>query len=212
MAGQVDKDVKAKLLASGRWRTFLSRRDELKAEGYEPDDAREMALAEASAAAPAARDAFPCDGVAAVTADDSGSLPMAPAELAGRMASEPEVARWVARNIDNMGATAAECPDPFAWTLLRMCRDSGAFRLMFVKDIWMKLLVSEAKRDEGGAAGDVELDGQQVLDLIGRIRGIASGESVGVSAGSHNPGVAGSIPAPAIVDEDDYDTQEICNG
>ena len=194
MSGQVDKDVKAKLQASGRWRTFLTRRDELKAEGYDPDDARAMALSEAQRSG---------DGPAGTTVAESESLPVAPAELAGRVASEPEVARWVARNIDNMGATAAECPDPFAWTLLRMCRESGAFRLMFVRDIWMKLLVSEAKRDEGGAASDVELDGQQVLDLIGRIRAIASGESVGVSAGSHKSGVAGSIPAPAIVDEDD---------
>ena len=73
-------------------------------------------------------------------------MPLAPAALAGKTATETEVARWVARNIDNPAASVEDCPDAFAWTLLRMCRESPAFALMFVKDIWTKLLVSQARQ------------------------------------------------------------------
>ena len=160
MAGRINKATKARLEATGQWQTFQERRDELKAEGYTPDDARTMAMAEVLAECSAEDDGLPGE-------HRGDTLPVAPDALAGRMAGEPEIARWVARNIDNPDARPADCPDPFAWTLLRMCRESPAFTLMFVKDIWIKLLISEAKRDDG------EMDGQHVLDLIERIRAIS---------------------------------------
>jgi len=159
MAGKIDETVKRRLQAAGQWKAFLERRDELKAEGHSPDDARMTALGELLPK---------CD-------DDNtlgGALPVAPAALAGRTANEPEVARWVARNIDNPDASSQDCPDPFAWTLLRMCRDNPAFALMFVKDIWTKLLVSEAKREDTGASVG-EIDGTPTLKLIERIRAIS---------------------------------------
>lgn len=52
-------------------------------------------------------------------------LPVAPAELAYKSATENEVVRWVARNIDNSTPDPSECPDPFAWTLLRQCPTSS---------------------------------------------------------------------------------------
>lgn len=164
MAGRIDKMLKERLQTAGQWQTFQQRRDELKAQGYTPDDARSMALAEVMPK---------CSDDGDLTADQPGgdTLPLAPAALAGKMANEPEVARWVARNIDNPAANPAECPDPFAWTLLRMCRDNPAFALMFVKDIWTKLLVLQAKQpDTSGADG--EIDGTPTLKLIERIREI----------------------------------------
>ena len=162
MAGRIDNVLKEQLKAAGQWQAFQQRRDELKAQGYTPDDARTMALAEV----------MPTDdGGGDMQAERPGcaALPLAPAALAGKAASEPEVARWVARNIDNPAADPADCPDSFAWTLLRMCRESPAFALMFVKDIWTKLLVSQARQgDDADRAG--EMDGTPTLAMIERIR------------------------------------------
>lgn len=161
MAGRIDKFLKERLQAAGQWQAFQKRRDELKAQGYTPDDARTMALAEVMPK---------CDGGDVPARQPAGeALPLAPAALAGKAALEPEVARWVARNIDNPAADPAGCPDPFAWTLLRMCRENAGFALMFVKDIWTKLLVSQARQEDApDLAG--QIDGTPTLALIERIR------------------------------------------
>ena len=46
MAGKIEETVKRRLQAAGQWEAFLERRDELKAEGHSPDDARMTALGE----------------------------------------------------------------------------------------------------------------------------------------------------------------------
>ena len=166
MAGRIDKATKARLEGAGQWQAFQERRDELKEQGYSADDARTMAMAEVLAECSAEDDGPPGE-------HRGDTLPVAPDALAGRTAGEPEVARWVARNIDNPEPAPETCPDAFAWTLLRMCRESPAFTLMFVKEIWVKLLISEVKRDDGGTTDDGEMDGQHVIDLIERIRTIA---------------------------------------
>lgn len=162
MAGRIDKFLKERLQDAGQWQAFQERRDELKSQGYSANDARTTALAEV---VPKCVDSDDRPG------RESGgdSLPLAPAALAGKTALEPEVTRWVARNIDNPAADPSTCPDPFAWTLLRMCRENPAFAMMFVKDIWTKLLVSQAKLGDNGG-GDGEMDGTPTLKLIGRIR------------------------------------------
>lgn len=162
MAGRIDKMLKERLQAAGQWQAFQERRDEMKAQGYSPDDARTMALAEVMPK---------CIDGGGLPADQPGgdALPLAPAALAGKEATEPEVVRWVVRNIDNPVPDPGDCPDPFAWTLLRMCRESPAFAVMFVKDIWTKLLVLQAKQTDSGGA-DGEIDGTPTLKLIQRIR------------------------------------------
>ncbi len=163
MAGRIDKFLKERLQTAGQWQMFQERRDELKAQGYNPDDARTMAMAEIM---PKCIDGG--DGPGREPSSDV--LPLAPAALAGKTAMEPEVARYVARNIDNPAPSPEDCPDPFAWTLLRMCRENPAFALMFVKDIWVKLLIQQAKQDDAG--GDEKMDGTPTLELIQRIREI----------------------------------------
>lgn len=164
MAGRIDKMLKARLQAAGQWQAFQDRRDELKAQGYSPDDARTAALAEVMPK---------CDDGGDLPADQPGghTLPLAPSALAGKTAAEPEVVRWVVRNIDNPAASPGDCPDPFAWTLLRLCRENPAFQMMFIKDIWTKVLMAQVKTgDDGGADG--EIDGTPTLKLIERIREI----------------------------------------
>lgn len=172
MAGRIDKFLKERLQAAGQWQAFLERRDELKTQGYSADDARTMALAEVMPR---------CGDSGDMPSREPGSgLPLAPEGLAGKTAMEPEVARWVARNIDNPAASPEDCPDPFAWTLLRMCRENPGFALMFVKDIWTKLLVLQAKQGDAGGA-DGEIDGVPTLKLIERIR-VLRDEANGASA------------------------------
>jgi|GEM_PF-4029102 len=129
------------------------------------------------------------------------SLEVAPQALAGKTASEAEIVRWVARNIDNPNASPADCPDPFAWTLLRQCRDQDnpGFVSFFTEKLWAKLLPSRAQLEEQG--GTNAIDGKITLDLIERIREVSSecGEGVGVPAESHDLGAAGLIHAPATI-------------
>jgi len=78
MAGRIDQFTKARLVDAGQWQVFQGRRDELKAEGHSPDDARTIALTEALAQ---------CDDQSDRPATDhaGGDLPVAPAPPAGRV-------------------------------------------------------------------------------------------------------------------------------
>lgn len=82
-------------------------------------------------------------------------------------ASEPEIVRWVARNIDNPNPRPMDCPDPFAWTLLRQCRDDAGFCKSFIEKLWAKMIPSRAQLDTDKAT---DLDGGPTLDLIDRIQ------------------------------------------
>jgi len=95
-------------------------------------------------------------------------LEIAPETLAGRACAEPEIIRWVARNIDSPSPDPEDCPDPFAWTLLRQCRDNPAFVAFFIEKLWVKLLPSRAQQERD--ADDGRVDGQVTMDMIARIR------------------------------------------
>jgi len=100
--------------------------------------------------------------------DDSELPPLkaAPRGLAGKVAAEPEIIRWVARSIDTRSPSVASCPDPFAWTLLRKCRADEAFSTFFVEKLWSKLIPTRSQLD---TTTSKELDGQLTIDLIDRI-------------------------------------------
>jgi len=142
----------------------------------------------------------------------STTMELAPADLAGKTASEPEIVRWVARNIDNPVPSPDTCPDPFAWTLLRECRSNPAFLNFFIEKLWSKLIPSRSQleaQDDGRV-----VDGQPVLDMIARIRTISvncgSGEGAGIPTEAHDLGRAGSIPAPAPIPDEfcDFESEE----
>ena len=44
MAGRIDKFMKERLQAAGQWQAFQGRRDEFKAQGFSPDDARRVTV------------------------------------------------------------------------------------------------------------------------------------------------------------------------
>lgn len=105
-------------------------------------------------------------------ADEPDELEVAPAALAGKKAGEPEIVRWVARHIDHPQPDPETCPDPFAWTLLRDCRENPAFRMFFVEKLWAKLIPTRSQLDGGSAK---EIDGKPTLELIGRIEALRAG-------------------------------------
>ena len=121
-------------------------------------------------------------------------------EWIDKHATTVECIRWVARYMDVMGVTPDLCPDPTAWALLRMCREYPQFKVEFYKTMWTKTIEKISADD-----GDVKvMDGQPVVDHIERIQGLSLRILRGSSAEEHrihNPGVAGSTPAPATNDE-----------
>ena len=125
-----------------------------------------------------------------------GTLEAMPVALAGKAAPEAEVVRWVARNIDNPEASAKDCPDPFAWTLLRQCRDNPVFVAFFIEKLWCKLIPSRGQQE--GESGGAELDGKPTLELIERLQTIRCGvEESGRPRLVHCQKIAGSNPAAA---------------
>lgn len=159
MAGRIDSAQKDRLVAAGQWEAFQRRRDELKTQGLTPDDARVAAYGEVMRQA--AREERDGDDTAAE------AFPTAPEGLPTHAtADEPTVVRWVARNVDNPEPDPATCPDPFAWTLLRTCRENPAFLPFFVEKLWAKLIPARSQLD---GAGPKEFDGKLQLELIDRI-------------------------------------------
>lgn len=151
MAGRVDRATKDRLKASGHWEDFLRARDSLREKGYSPMDARAAAL-----------------GAVTEAGDyDEPKLPHAPPELEGRTASEAEILRWVAGHIDHPNPSPADCPAPFAWTLLRQCWGIPKATAWFVEKLWVKLIPSRAQLE--AESGDGKFDGKPTIDLIDRI-------------------------------------------
>lgn len=93
-------------------------------------------------------------------------LPFAPIGLPRTQAEEVATVRWVARHIDVADPDPATCPDPFGWTILRVCRSNPAFLAFFIEKLWAKLIPARSQLD---SAGPKVVDGQAQLDLIGRI-------------------------------------------
>jgi len=107
-------------------------------------------------------------------AKDAGSqvLAIAPACLAGKSATEIDSIRWVSRNIDNPMVNARDCPDPWAWTLLRQCRLDDKFLFFFTEKLWSKLIPSRATLEEDAA--EIKQDGLATVDICEEILAFAS--------------------------------------
>jgi len=174
MGGQRRPELKEQLTALGVWKEFLARRQELKDEGYTPKVANDLATVEAFSGKlpgvvkkPAAKPAAKPRTRKKAEPNAPGVLEVAPLEVAGKTANEPEIVRWVARNIDNQKVDAKDCPDPFAWTLLKQCRQSPAFLTFFIQNVWSKLIPNRAQIEDDSKE---EIDGAVTIALIDRIR------------------------------------------
>lgn len=94
-------------------------------------------------------------------------LERAPSALRGKKSAEPEIVRWVARNLDNPDADPEDCPDPFAWTMLRALLDGDLDVGFFIEKLWSKLIPSRSQLES--AVSDGDYDGKPTVDLIDRI-------------------------------------------
>ena len=103
------------------------------------------------------------------------TLEMAPPGLAGSKATELEIVRWVARSIDDRDVKPANCPDPFAWTLLRLCRADAEFSVSFIEKLWSKLIPSRSQLETGSLK---DLDGKVTIELIEKIQAMR-GDAIG---------------------------------
>lgn len=173
MAGNTSARDKARLQQAGEWQWFLDRREELKGDGMKPDHAREWALREAlaraSGASKKAVGSPPRAPGGGQPQEPETDLPLAPAGLTGRSASEPDVIRWVARAISDARPwqeLVEECPDPFAWTLLVQCRQDPTMLRWFTEKLYSKLIPSRSQLED---QGKVELDGQEQVSMLDRI-------------------------------------------
>jgi len=118
------------------------------------------------------------------------------AEISGKTATSADCIRWVARYMDVADVEATDAPDPTAWGLLRMCRESPAFKVEFYKSMYTKTI----DKGEAGSSLDAPVDGQPTMDLIGQILKAKEQSLRGsseVERRVHNPEVAGSNPVPA---------------
>ena len=82
----------------------------------------------------------------------SGALPVlavAPDGLSGKEAGRIDIILWVGRNVDNPGPDVGSCPDPTAWTLLRLCRENQSFLFSFMQNVWTKLIPKSVIEDDG---------------------------------------------------------------
>lgn len=181
---------KSDLKAKGLWGDFLALREKNKQKGVPNAIAERDAYGELLSS----RNLHP--------SQSGGQLPTAPSALSGKESTEVEIIRWVARNIDNPAACAEECPDPFAWTLLRQCREMGSsFVTFFVEKLWSKLIPSKAQVLSGVEETDV--DGQGTIDFLVKIGAIRDKANSGVvqpeARMTHTHEVGGSNPSPASI-------------
>ena len=97
--------------------------------------------------------------------DDYEPLAFAPPELEGRQAGEAEIVRWVSNNVDVQRPDPSTCPAPFAWTLLRQCRQAPGFMSEFLA-VWVKLIPPRSQLEKEAPKSQ---DGKAVIELIDRI-------------------------------------------
>ena len=97
---------------------------------------------------------------------DLPKLRVGPREIRGRVTDEATIVRWVAENIDNGEVDPKTCPAPFAWTLLRQCRDVEGFLDETFMPLWIKLIPPRSQLESGAPK---EQDGKSVIELMDRI-------------------------------------------
>lgn len=165
---RVPDHQKALLRDTGLWKEFVDYRDSLKADGMAPSASTEASLAEYLPK---------CDKILADTKGDPGDvtsplpgdlpvLAIAPDGLSGKEAGRTDIILWVARNVDNPSPDVETCPDPTAWTLLRLCRTNQSFLFSFMQNVWTKLIPKSVTEADGPK--DLE-GGKPTIELIGRL-------------------------------------------
>ena len=175
------KAVKERLMKAGVWHDFVDYRAELRDEnGDSSMTTYRKALARFDVA-PGTVAGGPKDVAGNQSTPKKKASPPAPdcvldygeevfamemVDLNERSCGEVEIIRWVAKNIENTLATPVDAPDPAAWGLLRTCQEDASFKVDFWKSMYTKIIPSRAQLEK---TIDVNLDGDEALELLGRI-------------------------------------------
>ena len=161
--GLLTEAERSELKAQALWGPFLTARGKLLSLGKTKSRAERLAYESVLVAA----------GVVPVTEVADG-LELAPDGLAGKEGSEVDIIRWVARNIDNPETSPSDCPDPFAWTLLRQCRGNPAFVGWFTEKLWAKLIPAKSQlvddNDDGPMDGTPAVEVLMKIAMLGKKR------------------------------------------
>ena len=158
---RTNEQLKAKLLAEGRWPDYVRRRDELRAGGMTPAEARKRADAEfgGSAAVVAVPGVVKAEAPKGAATDFGLQL----TEFEGREAPIIDQVLWVGRYMDVVDVPKSLCPDPAAWSLLMACRQSPVMKADFWTKMYAKAIPSKIKEDDG--EDDGKFDGKEQVDL-----------------------------------------------
>lgn len=158
---RANEQLKAKLLADGRWPDFVRRRDELRADGKTPVEANKQAAEEFGRVSVAEkRPECLVEIGARANATDFG---LQLTEFEGRMAPIIDQVLWVARYMDVVDVPKSLCPDPAAWSLLMACRNSPVMKSDFWTKMYAKAIPSKIKEDDGEDDGN--FDGRDQVSL-----------------------------------------------
>jgi len=165
-------ELKEQLLKEGRWGEFIRYREELKEGGMVGIEAQQKALDKFFDNPPeAARyrktrakpntkakpkgsrgytvNEHPSETKVKGHVGDLPKLPVVKAEdFEEKRASEVEVIRWVASNMEIADPQPKDCPSAAAWGLLVQCRKSGIAQSDFWKQTFPKLLPSRTQMEE----------------------------------------------------------------
>lgn len=78
--------------------------------------------------------------------------------------------RWVAENIDNGEVDPKTCPAPFAWTMLRLCRESDEYLEKTFMPMWRQLIPPKSQIENEAPK---EQDGRSLIELSEQILAIS---------------------------------------
>jgi hypothetical protein len=168
---KVRTEHKAALMASGQWPEFVRYRDGLKSQGVASCDANRQAVSKFLAVRQDTIEVQPvglgAESSQIIKVDPSDKIPpglpgtqaASLSDFAGREASEVDIIRWVARNMDVVDVRPSDCPDAAAWSLLNQCRMNAMFRAEFWRSMYTKIIPSRGQLgdDAGGGKGDGSL-------------------------------------------------------
>lgn len=184
---RANEQLKAILLAEGRWPDFVRRRDELRAVGMTPAEARKQAEAEFSGGVVGGNE--PSVVKSEAPSDSGTDFGALISDFGGKEAPIIDQVLWVARYMDVVDVPKSLCPDPAAWSLLMACRNSPAMKADFWTKMYAKAIPSKIKEDDG--EDDGKFDGKEQVDLS---RALA--EAVGVDEDADEEETAASVEGP----------------
>jgi hypothetical protein len=150
------QQLKARLQQEGKWQDFLALREQLKASGLPPDQAREEALRQVESRPPKPPElANPGDPPTVGAPVQSPAVEELGPDFSLNVPNY-EAAQWVASQIANTQVRAQDAPSGLAWGLLQWVRFNPANQTTFWSSIWPRMLPSGAALQKQQETAEVQ--------------------------------------------------------